>query len=867
MVLNNRRASRATAASDNNSNTNSDGENDGETMFPVDTDNFGLAVPTNRNSNNQQQQQRRQQQQQPELFAQANGMNALTVAPALASVPANVSASFGSAQTQTSRRGQTQINLFKDNNLWQSCVEGRLEDFQRFATQPFLPLSESDSDTDSSSPKRRGECERGAEGETVLHVAVLFKHEKLIFWLVKEFPTLINDIYIKHRYLGETALHVAVVNAGYEKDASGNFVLDKDGRKKDDLSIVKLLVENGANVNGPLVFGSEFHQDQDMGCLYYGQSILQFAASNKKDDIVKYLVENEHDPADLTTIDFYGNNVLHVLTYHGNFNMSLFRYLQHRNLLDRKKNPTIPDITRARNKSNMTCFQVGISRKHIITLEAMKEIIWEFGFARQYKVLLDDIDPLQTSDAKHAKDSKSAIELAVDNNDKEILSHPLMQAVLKIKWSLYCRKSFLYQFTISILLVLFFTTCISLQPSSLQDRRNYTVTDDNRHPIPRLVFEVLSLIGTIVVVFGEFHEIYVQKWKYFTNHGASQNIVQWTLSLMIWGIVILRWVIAAIFPNSFQTIRDCENVLFGFAAIWGWIFLLDFGKGFESTGPLVLIFKRMVFEDFLTWIVLYAALTVGFAAALFLQMQAVPYLTVDESVPSLDWTEFPGAILWTARFIFMQAIFDDFRSSRIPAFTEFLYIIYGFVVLILLFNVLIAMLAETLKVIASDSEGYWRVQFADLLIQTDEALSPRKKNFFLTHLGWVDDAANVPNEKTNTTATESRYFIFTERDNVTIDPLTNKKHTAVETLKIIVARDRKGHPIEVDTDGSNWKGWTDDLVKIVTEGEQAHAAWWNNHQMKIPEKDTTRAEKIAKSMTDLHKQKFGAHKQKLFRDY
>ncbi|KAJ3205902.1 hypothetical protein HDU82_004878 [Entophlyctis luteolus] len=465
---------------------------------------------------------------------------------------------------------------------------------------------------------------------------------------------------------------------------------------------------------------------------------------------------------------------------------------------------------------------------------------------RQYKVLLDDLDPLQAHkvvDGKLVRNSPSAIDIAVQNGDKEMLSHPLMVAILKIKWALYARKSFMFGFAVAFLLMLFFTTAIALQPSSLEQRRSYTFSDP--YSIARFVFEVLTIVSTIVVVRGEINEIRVQKAKYLTGHGASENLRQWVLSILIWVVPILRWGVAAAAPNSSETIRDTENVIMGIASIWGWISLLEFAQGFEGTGPLVLIFTRMVFGDFLSWMSLYTVLTVGFAAALFLQMQNVPYLTTENFAPSYDWDQIAGAILWTSRFIFMQAIFDDFRSSRIPAFTELLYIIYGFVVLILLLNVLIAMLAETLKAIASDSERHWRVQFAELLLKTDEALSPRHREFFLRHLGWFDkpapkekgdseDAKSAPSTSgTIEELTESRYFVFTERDVLKLDPATEKKVKTVQTLKFVVARGHGNRPIEIDSNKSHWDSWFADLARIVSDGEEMQTSWWRNHHMRV----------------------------------
>ncbi|KAI9341750.1 hypothetical protein BDR26DRAFT_918303 [Obelidium mucronatum] len=739
-----------------------------------------------------------------------------------------------------------QINLFADGGLWQATWEGSLDALRRFAEEPF----------GSSPGATRGEFERGAEGETILHLAVLRKHADLVRWIVGRFPSLVNETYLRHRYYGETALHVAVVNAGTDHD-------------KDDISLVKLLVENGALINEPFVSGTEFLKDEDKGILYYGQTILQFAAANGKFEAVKYLVENG---ADVTLVDLYGNNVLHVMAYHGNFDMKLFNYLKKRNEIDirnaSRSNGKIPipvDISKARNKEHLTAYQLGISRGHVKALEAMKDIIWEFGMVRQYRICLDDLDPLQPhtdkaeSFAEKLKDgnkslerfSKSAIEIAVENGDKEILSHPLMESLLKIKWALYGRSRFLWRMALTFFLVICVTFTIALQPNSLDDRRNYSISDENRHPILRGVFELSSVIGTIILVSAEFAELRVQGGGYFRGYGAAENTVQWMFAVFIWLIPVLRWGLAAILGHDkYEIVANAENVVFGFGAIWGWFYILEFAKGFETLGPLLLIFRRMMFEDFFAWMTLYSVLTVGFACGLFLQMQNVPFESANGAAPVYDWNNFAGALLWTIRFIFVaQEEFEDFREARIPAFTEFLYMLYAFVTVLVLFNVLIAMLAETLVSIASDAKRVWRIQFASLLIQMDESMSDRTHKHILTHLGWTQEEADREQELDPTTTasektaapkkkqnkfTASRYFVFTERDTVTIDPITKKKRTKTETVKLVVAKDIHGKDIEIRTDRNHWHGWSRDLLRVLWTGgeEKLDAGWWKKHPIR-----------------------------------
>ncbi|KAJ3063175.1 hypothetical protein HDU98_000975 [Podochytrium sp. JEL0797] len=727
----------------------------------------------------------------------------------------------------------SQASLFSDNNMWEAVYEGDLEALKLYAMQDFsLPPSYHNM-SDPTTPLKRGECERGGEGETILHIAVLRKHMTLVEWICDAFPDLVNEIYLKHRYFGETALHIAVVNSTVG-----------------DLTMVQFLVERGAKINGPLVTGTEFLKDDDKGCLYYGQTILQFAAVTQKDKILKYLVENNHDPADLTAVDIYGNNVLHVMAFYGDFELEVFQYIKARNAEDVKSGRSAVNLMHARNKDNLTPFQLGIACGHANIMEVIKELEWEFGSVRHYRVCIDDLDPIQphavTLDPKstdpntpkilnYSRVSKSTIEIAAERQDKAIITHPLIDAILKVKWALYVRPRFLLRFVLTLLLVICLTIAIALQPAALEDRRDYfSPSTTNSYPIVRLVFELLTCTGVLGMLAGEFQEFKAQGYSYFVGYGASENVIQWSFSALVFTIPVFRYAVAAAVDSSkWFYLEQTENIALGFAAILGWVYILYFTKGFKSVGPLIVVFQKILTEDLMQWLALYGALTGGFAAALFLQMVDAPAATVDENVPILDWNNYLGSVLWTVRFLFAQAIFDDFRHGKVAGFAEFLFIMYGFLVMVLLINVLIAKMVETYKEVAKDSARIWAVQFAFLILETDAKLPDSERHFLLQHIGWQ---ATKPSP---TQIVTPRYFLFTERD---LPATSHSGPKQTETLKLIVAKDHEGRDIEIRSDADHWHGWTKELVipfkKMRKEYDEARKKvnMWTRHELAVSRK-------------------------------
>ncbi|KAI9341749.1 ankyrin repeat-containing domain protein [Obelidium mucronatum] len=656
--------------------------------------------------------------------------------------------------------------------MWEAAFDGDLPTVKKYATQQFI--------FDGEVLGFRGECERGGEGETLLHIAVLRKHKEMIFWIVETFPSLVNEIYLKHKYFGETALHIAVVNS-----------------EIGDVEIVKYLCLKST---GPLVTGSEFLKDEDQGCLYYGQTILQFAASTHKNKILRYLVENEHDPADLTAVDIYGNNVLHIMAYYGHFEIEVFNYIKNRNRVALENGNSGIDLMKARNKDNLTPFQLGVARGHANIIDTIKEL--DLVTVRHYRVCIDDLDPIQPH--KEVVDPKTG---------RVLSSSRVSKPLLNVKWALYARKRFLSRFLLTVLLILCFTVAIALQPYLFEDRRKYFsgAYTGNSYPIVRLVFEVISVFGVVALVGGEFKEFFTQGLGYFVGYGAGENVIQWSFAGLVLTIPIFRFAIAAAVDHErWFYLLDTENIILAFAAILGWVYLLNFSKGFKSVGPLVVVFKKILTEDLMQWLALYIPLTAGFAAAYFLQMNEIPYETQGEHHPAYDWNTYGGAVLWTTRYIYAQANREHWRESKLPGFTGFLFVLYGFVVMVLLHQL------ETFKEVVGDSKRYWAIQFAYLIIDTDEKLSDQERHFLLKHVGWHTKREEL---QAHSSVLTSRYFLFTERD--VPDPSDPSK-TITETLKLIIARDHNDKDIEVRTNVDYWHGWTKDLLKPFDRMKKEH---------------------------------------------
>uniref|UniRef100_A0A8C5Z6G9 Transient receptor potential cation channel subfamily V member 5 n=1 Tax=Marmota marmota marmota TaxID=9994 RepID=A0A8C5Z6G9_MARMA len=130
--------------------------------------------------------------------------------------------------------------------------------------------------------------QRGALGETALHVAALYDNLEAAMVLMEAAPDLVQEPTVCEPFLGQTALHIAVMNQ--------------------NVNLVRALLAHGASVSARAT-GTAF-QRSPHNLIYYGEHPLSFAACVGSEEIVRLLIEHG---ADIRAQDSLGNTVLHIL--------------------------------------------------------------------------------------------------------------------------------------------------------------------------------------------------------------------------------------------------------------------------------------------------------------------------------------------------------------------------------------------------------------------------------------------------------------------------------------------------------------------------------------------------------------------------
>ncbi|KAJ3207236.1 hypothetical protein HDU67_007590 [Dinochytrium kinnereticum] len=561
----------------------------------------------------------------------------------------------------------------------------------------------------------------GPEGETLLHVALLMNspsHDEIAEYLVHKRPHLINEVYEGANFTGEHCCHLLSVH--------------------NKLHLLKKFIRLGADVHNARATGKFF---KPSGTLYFGETVLAFAACMGHFEIVRYLIEVVQ--VDPNIIDHQGNNVLHVLAFWGYYNDTRARHPDRDEYKIYKPHSNIGGIylyliekgadESLANNIGMTPLQVAVARGHTEMVHALlnhkRETLWIFGKASSYLYDLSEVDTFV--DPITMNHTKGALEIAITQKNRDVLNLPLFQRLLEAKWISYGRGMFYFTVLRNISYYCLFTAVIYLIPNGA-DYYQSEVADASRIEyfstkigILRLGLEGALLLCNAVTLVEEFSQMKQLKWDYFFGASAMESRFQWVNMVLIACVVISRVAVRS----------DFENVFLGLHAVVGWISLLNLTVGFRHMGTLWLIFMKVVTGDLFRFIILLVVFLLGFGEALWLQM--APYAnhhieqntnaTTGEVSEDLnrgvaDWKSLPLAFLWSFRILMQQGVYDDYRQPRNNWLAILLFMTLFFILLVLLLNVFLAMLNQTFSKIMEDTEKQWRVIWAQLILSYDEAL-------------------------------------------------------------------------------------------------------------------------------------------------
>ncbi|RLN47197.1 hypothetical protein BBJ28_00004138 [Nothophytophthora sp. Chile5] len=570
------------------------------------------------------------------------------------------------------------------------------------------------------------------EGENVLHIAIVHRQTELVRWLVREVPELVRAETSgsffgpsKTCYFGGTPLLFALASnqigmALHILAAAERLPVEPDkANEEEPLASIFTCDRNGNNVLHLAVI-RDLPNVYDFALRYVMQLLSPVGKQRSAGDASSAIAEERSNDEVESVGDVQGplQPPLYVVgeppplqlggLNQGNINLVEFlkgaddaSYTQMIRFLMQRNSDELTPLSLAAAIGNQRMFQ------HLLHLSS--SVAWRYGPITAFHVPLLDLEqpePRPKPDLgrfqfmhdtiaslpyplapKGEKGFPTAIQClcSVDKISNTLSAHHVamqevvarrlellklleIQQLLHKKWKYVGRKRFFLRLA-AYLLFLAFLNGTTLAPYE-------TYTDGSTLRAAGLgIAETGALTLAIVKFMNESSQVLLNFQAFITETGAGQLDNVCTIMTSV-----------SLFVSTGMRLSGNQELGDAFAAvtlIFAWFYLFFFLLGFRTTGPFVIMILRMIASDIVRFFLVYSAVLIGFAQAIYLvhDGRAGPHALLLR-MRSLLVTGFTGEVNYD----------DNYASGgRMDAFTQVLVVGYVILVMILLVNLLIAM--------------------------------------------------------------------------------------------------------------------------------------------------------------------------------
>ncbi|XP_077311263.1 transient receptor potential cation channel subfamily V member 6-like [Lithobates pipiens] len=532
--------------------------------------------------------------------------------------------------------------------------------------------------------------QRGAKGETALHVAVQYNNLEAVKVLLDEAPELINQPMTSDLYRGQTALHIAAVNQ--------------------NMNLVSALIHRGADVRSPKATGSFFALNPK-NLFYFGEHILTFAACVGDAEIVKLLLDNG---ADLRAQDCWGNTVLHILVLQPNANLlcQMFDFLLSQDCKPHEKR--LNEIT---NKQGLTPLKLAAVEGNVVMFQHLiqkkRKTQWTFGPVTTVMYDMSEIDTWE---------GQSILELIASSKksqaNKILNISPIKELLLK-KWQKTGRPYIWILAIIYLIYMICVSLCCANRPIKRREDNNTNPMDItlfvqktlqesyiNSNDYLRLVGEIISVIGACIILMTEISQAMKYGVRCFIGHIIWKDpfhLMRISFSCMIFLVLILR-----------LTSTDGEVVPMSVALVLGWCYLMYFARGFQMMGPFTIIIQKIGSTDVLKFILRMAVVVIGYSVALY-----IVFVPVDQTALGAFY---PFATSLESTYQLFMNILNGPANYAVdlPQMYILLYGSFCVIAFLLMFNLLIAMMGATHAAMVKEKEELWKAQINETTVRMEQ---------------------------------------------------------------------------------------------------------------------------------------------------
>uniref|UniRef100_A0A8D0AX35 Transient receptor potential cation channel, subfamily V, member 4 n=1 Tax=Sander lucioperca TaxID=283035 RepID=A0A8D0AX35_SANLU len=461
---------------------------------------------------------------------------------------------------------------------------------------------------------------------------------------------------------------------------------------------------------------------------YRGELPLSLAACTNQPDIVHYLTENPHKKADLRRQDSRGNTVLHALVHIADNTKDNTRFLTKMyDLLLIKSAKLYPDcsLETVFNNDGMSPLMMAAKMgkigvfQHIIRREIKDEEVrhlsrkfkdWAYGPV--YSSLYD-LSSLDT-----CGEEPSVLEILVYNsrneNRHEMLAVEPINELLRAKWQKFAAVTFYISVVSYLITMIIFTLVAYYRPTQETPPYPYTTSFDYL----RMAGEIITLASGIFFFLTNIKDLFLKKCP-----GVKSLFIDGSFQLLYFIYSVLIIVTAALYLSG---IKDYVAVMV-FALVLGWMNTLYFTRGLKLTGTYSIMIQKILFKDLFRFLLVYVLFMIGYASALvsLLTVCPPPGTECEGGCPTYpkcrDQDTFSVFLLDLFKLTIGMGDLDMIQSAQYPAVFLILLVTYIILTFVLLLNMLIALMGETVGQVSKESKKIWKLQWATTILDIERS--------------------------------------------------------------------------------------------------------------------------------------------------
>ncbi|KAI2567898.1 transient receptor potential cation channel subfamily V member 4 [Homo sapiens] len=442
-------------------------------------------------------------------------------------------------------------------------------------------------------------------------------------------------------------------------------LLNLSNGRNDTIPVLLDIAERTGNMR-------EFINSPFRDIYYRGELPLSLAACTNQPHIVNYLTENPHKKADMRRQDSRGNTVLHALV-------------------------AIADNTRENTKF--------VTKMYDLLLLKCARL---FPDSNLEAVLNNDgLSPLMMA----AKTGKIG-------NRHEMLAVEPINELLRDKWRKFGAVSFYINVVSYLCAMVIFTLTAYYQPLEGTPPYPYRTTVDYL----RLAGEVITLFTGVLFFFTNIKDLFMKKCP-----GVNSLFIDGSFQLLYFIYSVLVIVSAALYLAGIEAYL----AVMVFALVLGWMNALYFTRGLKLTGTYSIMIQKILFKDLFRFLLVYLLFMIGYASALVSLLNPCANMKVcneDQTnctVPTYpscrDSETFSTFLLDLFKLTIGMGDLEMLSSTKYPVVFIILLVTYIILTFVLLLNMLIALMGETVGQVSKESKHIWKLQWATTILDIERS--------------------------------------------------------------------------------------------------------------------------------------------------